>query len=349
MRTIFFLTVFATAAWPQAQPAAPPAAVQGNEKLDSLTAPIALYPDALLSQVLMASTYPDQIAQAAKWSKQHPDQKGDAAVKQVSAKPWDPSVQSLVAFPQVLATLQEKPDWVKSLGQAFLAQPDAVMDSVQRLRHLAKANGNLESNPQQTVQTQPAVEGAAPQETTIQIEPTNPEVVYVPSYNPTSVYGAWPYPAYPPTYIPPPYGFGIAAGVATGLAFGAGIATRAALWGGFNWGRHDVNININRYNSININRQINNSSWKANNQQRINNAQRTRAQGAVQNRQPGAYRGNAQQRAQGIQRQQAQGAQGRSPQNLNRPSGGARSSGSFSGGSRSSGGFSRGGGGGRRR
>jgi hypothetical protein len=369
-----------------------------DEKLDSITAPLALYPDALLAQVLMASTYPDQVTQAAKWSKQNPNLEGDEAVKKVQSKPWDPSVQSLVAFPQVLATLAQKPEWVKQLGNAFLSHPDAVMDSVQRLRAMAQQSGNLKSDEHQSVQ----VEQPAPDQTIIKIEPANPEVVYVPSYSP-EVYGAWPYPSYPPMYVPPPYGYGIAAGLATGLAFGVGIGVRSALWGGFGWGHHDVNINTNRYNNINTNRQLNanQSNWRQNNQSRINNArantnysrtqagaqgrgaQRTRAQQAVQRRQPGAYQGGAQQRAQGIQRSQTQQrAQGvnrgqqsfnRGQQNLGRSSSGRSqsysrpssgsynrgssgmsrgssgmsrgSSGSFSRGS----GMSRGGGGGRRR
>jgi hypothetical protein len=334
-----FVAVSPVAGRAQAPPSSPPAesprgAALTDEKIDQLTAPIALYPDALLSQVLMASTYPDEVKLAAKWSKQHPGVKGDEAVKQVASQPWDPSVQSLVAFPQVLATLEQKPDWVKQLGDAFLAQPEAVMDSVQRLRAMAKENGSLESNEQQNVQ----VVEAAPQQTVIQIEPANPQVVYVPSYNPTVVYGAWPYPAYPPVYIPPPLGFGIAAGVATGIAYGVGIGVTSALWGGFNWGRRDVDINVNRYNRLNVNRQlnVNQNGWTRNNQTRINDArakttyqrtaagrsvtrarpeggaaqgreaQRARAQEAVQKRQPGAYQGTAQQRAQGVDRQKAQ-------------------------------------------
>ncbi|MBP5087550.1 DUF3300 domain-containing protein, partial [Pseudomonas chlororaphis] len=117
-----------------------------QEQLDQMLAPIALYPDPLLAQVLMASTYPGEIAEAVTWSKAHPGAKGDDAVKQVSNQTWDPSVQALVAFPQVLATLGQDPVWVQRLGDAFLAQPDDVMDGVQRLRHQAQAAGNLQSN-----------------------------------------------------------------------------------------------------------------------------------------------------------------------------------------------------------
>jgi len=127
-------------AWPaQAQDAKP----FSNEQLDQLTAQIALYPDSLLAQVLMATTYPEDFAAAAAWSKAHPDAKGDDAVKMVENEPWDPSVASLVAFPEVLITLNQSPEWVRNMGDAFLAQPDDVMNSVQRLRQKAQAAGKL--------------------------------------------------------------------------------------------------------------------------------------------------------------------------------------------------------------
>ena len=114
-----------------------------KEQLDQMTAQVALYPDALLAQLFMATTYPDDFAAAAKWSKAHPDAKGDDAVKMVENEPWDPSVASMVAFPEVVITLGEKPDWVRNMGDAFLAQPEDVMDSVQRLRAQAQKAGNL--------------------------------------------------------------------------------------------------------------------------------------------------------------------------------------------------------------
>jgi len=231
-----------------------PAPTFTKEQLDQMVAPIALYPDSLLSQVLMAATYPADVAEAAKWSKANPNQTGDAAVKAVASQPWDPSVQSLVAFPQVIQMMGEKPDWVQNLGDAFLASSKDVLDSAQRLRAQAQKSGNLKTTEQQKVIVEQ--EPQAPQQTVIKIEPTNPQVVYVPTYNPTVVYGAWPYPAYPPMYIPPPPGYAIASGLAAGLAFGTGVAITSALWGGCNWGRGDVNINVNRYNSINTNRQI---------------------------------------------------------------------------------------------
>lgn len=253
-------------------------AVFSTEQLDQMLAPLALYPDSLLAQVLMATTYPGNVADAAAWSKAHPKVSGDDAVKQVADQPWDPSVQSLVAFPAVLATLEQDPAWVQRVGDAFLAQPDAVMDSIQRLRRQAQAAGNLQSNEQQTVTVKPAAPPPAenssssttvvqqPTSQTIVIEPTNPQVVYVPSYNPTQVYGTWAYPSSPPTYYPPPPEYPVATALATGLAFGAGIAIVNSLWGDCDWDRHDVDIDVNRYNNININRQINanGNTWRHN-------------------------------------------------------------------------------------
>ncbi|MFL9854178.1 DUF3300 domain-containing protein [Paraburkholderia madseniana] len=297
------------------------AAKMSNQQLDSLTAPIALYPDALLAQVLMAATFPQDVQAAAAWSKANSKLQGDDAVKAVASEPWDPSVQSLVAFPQVLATMASKPDWVSQLGTAFLGQSNDVMDSVQRLRKQAQAAGNLKTSSQQKVVVE---------QSTIQIVPANPQVVYVPTYNPTVVYGTWPYPAYPPVYVPPPPGYAIATGFATGLAFGAGVAVANSLWGGFNWNTHDVNINVNHYNNINVNNQINvNSSttnWNRNTNvnrnvnntnvnRNVNNnlgsaqhdayrgrddAARAQAQQTLQNRTGQNLSGSASQRVQGI-------------------------------------------------
>jgi len=265
-----------------------------NEQLDQLTAQVALYPDPLLAQVLMASTYPADVAEAAKWSRAHADDKGDAAVEKVQDQPWDPSVQSLVAFPQVVIMMGEKPDWVKDLGDAFLAQPDDVMNSVQRLRASAQKAGNLKSNEQVAVTTEPPADPtptSPPQ--VIVIEQKNPEVVYVPQYNPTYVYGPWPYPAYPPYYVPYPPGYWFSAAVTTGIAWGVAIGVGNALWGNCNWGRGDVNVNVNRYNNINRNNQIdrgnlNNAKWSHN----------------VDNRKGAGYRGGDAQR-QNLQRQGA--------------------------------------------
>ncbi|WP_238481041.1 DUF3300 domain-containing protein [Dyella telluris] len=261
----------AQASQANAQPQGQSQKIYNNQQLDQMLAPVALYPDSLLSQIFMATTYPSDVAEAAAWSAANPKAQGDDAIKQINTKPWDPSVQSLVAFPQVLAQMKQHPDWVQNMGDAFLAQPDDVMASVQRLRNQAKAAGNLSSTSQQKV-----VEKTAPQQsggtaTYIQIEPADPQVVYVPQYNPTVVYGTWPYPAYPPTYWPPPYGYyGYYPGqaLAAGLAFGAGIAITGALWGNCNWGGGDVDINVNRYNSVNnVNNRISgngNQRWNHN-------------------------------------------------------------------------------------
>ena len=228
-----------------------------KEQLDQLLAPIALYPDSLLTQVLMASTYPAQVAEAVKWSADHPNDKGDAAVEKVaSTTQWEPSVQSLVAFPEVTNLMGQKPEWVQDLGDAFLAQPTDTMDAVQRLRKLAQDAGTLQSNEQQKV----VVQQPTPQQSVIVIEPAQPQVVYVPAYNPTVVYGVWPYPAYPPYYMPPPYGYYPGSALVRGMAFGAGLAITNSLWGGYNWGRNDVNINVNRYNNVNVNRKISNTN-----------------------------------------------------------------------------------------
>ncbi|MDM0047088.1 DUF3300 domain-containing protein [Variovorax dokdonensis] len=253
----FFALVFCAMATAQTAPAF------SREQIDQMMAPIALYPDSLLSQVLMAATYPADVADAAKWSKAHPDQKGDAAVKAVQTQSWDPSVQSLVAFPQVIQTMGDQPDWVQNLGDAFLASSKDVLDSTQRLRQQAQRSGNLKSNEQQKVIVE---QEPQTQQTVIKIEPAQPQTVYVPAYNPTVVYGAWPYPAYPPYYYPPPVGWYPGAALATGIAFGVGVAAVGALWGNCNWGGGNVNVNVNRYNSINTNRQIsaNQSNWQHN-------------------------------------------------------------------------------------
>jgi len=276
-----------------ATPAAAPAAAPGpaaskesvfsSEELDQMVAPIALYPDPLLAQVLMASTYPGEVADAASWSKAHPQAKGDDAVKQVASQPWDASVQSLVAFPQALALLSQDPAWVQRLGDAFLAQPDDVMDAVQRLRRKAQSAGNLQSNDYQKVSVQPAaapapVQGdAAPPppppadangdggDQVIVIQPSDPQVVYVPSYNPTTVYGTWPYPSYPPAYYPPPASYyPLGGALASGMMFGVGLAITDSLWGDFDWGHNDVDIDVNRYNNINVNRRldVNQNRWQ---------------------------------------------------------------------------------------
>ena len=156
-------------------------------------APIALYPDSLFAQVLMAATYPLDIVMADRWVKANPGIKDKALEDALQKQQWDPAVKSIVVFPQVLTMMSEKLDWTQKLGDAFLAQEKDVMATAQALRAKAASEGNLKDSKEQKVITE-KVEST----TIIKIEPTNPEVVYVPTYNPTVVYGAWPYPAYPP-------------------------------------------------------------------------------------------------------------------------------------------------------
>ena len=230
-----------------------------KEELEQILAPIALYPDALLAQIFMASTYPLEIVEAARWSKEHPDVKGDAVAGAVQSQTWDPSVKSLVAFPEVLKNMNEKIDWTQKLGDAFLAQQKEVMQTVQVLRDKAKQTGNLKSSKEMTVKEEPAPAGSpAPQ--TIIIESKDPEVVYVPTYNPTVVYGAWAYPAYPPyAYYPPAY-----YGAGMFWSFTAGVVVGGAIWGNCNWGGNDVDIDINRQNNFNRN-EINTGDRNRNN------------------------------------------------------------------------------------
>lgn len=208
-------------------------------QLEQLVAPIALYPDSLLAQVLMAATYPLEVVQAARWAKSNPDLKDKALDDALQKESWDASVKSLVAFPQVLQMMNDKLDWTQQLGDAFLAQQKDVMATVQRLRNKAQAEGNLTSGKEQTVKTESS-SGSSQQ--TIIIEPAQPDVVYVPVYNPTVVYGPWLYPAYPPFYWYPP-GY-VAAGV---FSFGLGVAAGYALWGDCDWHHGDINVNVNDY------------------------------------------------------------------------------------------------------
>ena len=227
-------------------PAAAPASggssapVFSQEQLDSLVAPIALYPDQILVQIFMAATYPLDVVEAARFVKANRDKlKGDAMVKAAEEKNWDPSVQSLTAYGQVLEMMNDKLEWTQQLGDAVLADEKAVMATAQKLRQKASDAGNLKSNEQQKVTVQ--------QDKTIIIEPAQPQTVYIPTYNPTVVYGSWWAPAYPPYYYPPPpyyypgYAFGAAA-----IGFGVGLAVGAAWgWAGANWGGGDININRN--------------------------------------------------------------------------------------------------------
>src|SRR5271169_422826 len=220
------------------------------EQLDSLVAPIALYPDPLLSQVLVASTYPLEVVQLQQWSAQHKDLKEKALADAVKKQDWDPSIQSLAGLPEVVKLLAENIKWTTDLGNAFLAQQSDVMDAVQRMRKKAQDAGNLKSSEQQKVETK-VVESKQ----VIVVEQANPQVVYVPSYNPTVVYGAPVY-AYPPIAYPPPGYY--AAGMA--ISFGVGVAMGAMWSGGWGYGcgwggNNNVTINNNNNFVNNSNRQ----------------------------------------------------------------------------------------------
>ena len=245
-----------------------------TEQLDALVASIALYPDDLLTQLLMASTFPLEVVAAARWVEDpaHKSLSGDALVKALEAEPWDPSVKSLVPFPVVLATMNSNLTWLQQLGYAFATQQADVFAAVQRLRRLAQANDKLQSSPQQVVSTQqvtvepPAGSSQPPtQQEVIVIQPAQSDTVYVPSYNPAAVYGSsWPYPSYPPYYAAPPPGYYFGTALATGLAFAAGAAVVGGLWGWASpgWGGGYANVNVNRYNNINANRsQITSNRW----------------------------------------------------------------------------------------
>src|SRR6516162_6970377 len=221
------------------------------EELDSLVAPIALYSDSLLAQTLAASTYPLEIMQLEQWITNNTNLKDKALADAVSKQPWDPSVQGLVAYPDVVERMAGNIQWTTDLGNAFLAQQSDVMAAIQRMRGKAEGTGNLKTSEQQVVETK-TVEGG---KQVIEIQQASPDVAYVPSYDPTVVYGAAPaeYPYYPYTY--PGYVPG------TALAWGAGIAVGAAAWGSWggnwgNWGNCDWNhgdVNINNKNNFNKN------------------------------------------------------------------------------------------------
>jgi hypothetical protein len=228
-------------------------------QIEQLVAPIALYPDPLLTQILMASTYPLEVVEAARWSRDNPAIQGNAIQAAMQTQSWDPSVKALTAVPQTLDMMNDKLDWTEQLGDAFLAQRQDVLAAVQKLRAEAQAAGNLQSTPQQVVTTAPApADGAVPTaQPPIVIEPVNPDVYYVPIYNPAVAYGAWDYPSYQPFYWSPP-GF-VASNI---VSFTAGVAVGAAIWGGCDWWHNNVIINVNRYNVFNhtdIN--VTNNTW----------------------------------------------------------------------------------------
>ena len=211
-----------------------------QEELDRLLAPVALYPDPLLAQVLMASTYPLEVVLAARWSKANPGVTGAALEEAMQKETWDPSVKAMTSVPQVLERMSANADWTHKVGDAFLGDQKAVMDTVQGLRKKAQDAGNLKTSPEQTVRTE-----TVETKQVIIIEPAQPNTVYVPTYDPAYVYGPWWY-GYPPYYMyPPGYYYG------TGMAFATGILVGAAIWGNCNWGGNNVYIDHHKYNNFN--------------------------------------------------------------------------------------------------
>jgi hypothetical protein len=222
-------------------------------ELDRLVAPIALYPDPLLVQILMAATYPLEVVEADRWLQVPANAalKGDQLAAALQQQPWDPSIKSLIAFPSVLHMMDDNLGWSEQLGDAFLAQQADVMDAVQRLRRLAEAAGSLASGPQQTVSA-----AAGPE---VAIEPANAEIVYVPAYNPLCAYGTWPDTDYPP------FSFGAWPGSCTPvLEFDSGIYPPFGFWawGRFEWRRHHIRIDHNRFAQFHPGREPPSGLWQ---------------------------------------------------------------------------------------
>lgn len=246
----------ASSSTPQPATQSPPGAeLLKPEQLEALVAPIALYPDELLANVLAASTYPLEVVQADRWLKARKTLKGDALKTEVEKQSWDNSVKALASTADVISMMSDKVDWTKNLGDAVLAQQADVMDAIQRLRSKAYDNKKLVTTKQQKVSVQTQESKRA-----IVIEQADPNTIYVPYYDPAAVYGAWPYAAYPPYYFgyPPYIGAGV---IAAGLAFGAGwaIGRWGNYWGGgCNWGNRNLYVNhFNRTNNIGNNWQHN--------------------------------------------------------------------------------------------
>jgi hypothetical protein len=231
-----FLVVVATPAGAQSTPGP----VYSQDELDQLLAPIALYPDQLLTQILIAATYPLEVVEAARFVQQNSDLQGDALDQAVADKNWDPSVQSLTAYAQVLQMMSDNLEWTQRLGDAFLADQARAMDTVQSLRQKAAAAGNLQSTPQLEVTTQ---------DDDIVIDTAQPDVVYVPVYNPLLIYGPWWAPAYPPWFWCPPaiYGYPFCPVNAVGFVFGAPWPIWYNHWGWAHpyWQGHSITINPN--------------------------------------------------------------------------------------------------------
>jgi hypothetical protein len=245
LRSLFFAALILLPCGARAQESSPPSTATpklSTAELDQLVAPIALYPDTLLSEVLMASTYPLEVVQAERWLNANKELKDDALKAAVDQQPWDKSIKSLVATPSVIDMMNSKIDWTQKLGNAVIDQQTDVMDAIQRLRGKAQANNKLQSTKEQNV-----VVSQEQGRQAIAIKPTDPNRVYVPYYDPGVVYGDWPYPAYPPYYWPTP-GYIVSGVIATGIAFGAGYAlgrwASGGYWGGnVNWNNNNITIN----------------------------------------------------------------------------------------------------------
>jgi hypothetical protein len=235
--TVLVLALTLCALGPVAQGQEKDEQLLSKEELEQIVSPIALHPDALLSQILMASTYPLEVVEAARWQKENEKLEGEALAKALEKQTWDASVKSLINFPDVLIMMNERLSWSQKLGNAVLSQQKDVMEAIQRLRARAKEAGNLETTEQQTVVVEKEI---------IVIESTKTEVIYVPTYNPVVVYGTWPYPTYapPPPYYPPGYVAGAAV-----IGFAAGVACSYAwgyAWGGCNWRGGDIDIDVDK-------------------------------------------------------------------------------------------------------
>jgi hypothetical protein len=219
----------------QLAPAGPGNSTLSEAQLDQLTAPIALYSDPLIGQILTAATYPLEIVEAQRWLEEPANAalKGDQLAAALQEQSWDLSVKSLVPFPQILRMMDSNLEWTEQIGDAFLGQQDAVMDSIQRLRRRAAAAGSLTSTPQQTVSTE---------DQDIAIEPANPDVVYVPYYDPNVIYGPWPWPDYSPFYFPPPPGIIIGNGLWIGFGIGFPILGPFWGWNRWDWGHHRLDM-----------------------------------------------------------------------------------------------------------
>jgi len=223
------------------------------EVMEQLVAPIALYSDALLAQILMASTYPIEVVQADRWVRGHQHLAGDALIDALELEPWDPSVKSLVNFPQILAMMNENLGWTTELGDAFLADQEGLMVAVQRLRYRAHREGNLRETEQQRVIIEDG--GSTTTERIIVIESVKKEVVYVPVYDPLVVYGHWPYSRYRPFYYRPP-GYSATAVISFGSGFRFGAAWGYA-WGGCDWRDRHISIDIHRHSYVRHSHRIN--------------------------------------------------------------------------------------------